>query len=104
MTALVQAFSSGLHGISVAEASSTAAMHARATLEEVGSLFPLEAGEMSDTYEDGSEWTLVITPFDVGDDQDFGSSTIAYQVEVTAKVAGAPAVTLRSLRLGPPEE
>lgn len=104
MTALVQAFSSGLRGLSVAEASTAAVMHARAKLEEVGSVIPVQEGEASGTYDDGFDWRVVVTPFDVGEDRDFGSGLIAYLVEVTVAAPGAPEITLRGLRLGPPEE
>ena len=114
LVALLRAFSSGLRGLDAAAAATAALQHARSKIEEVGTLIPLEAGVQEGTFEDGTQWRVVIEPHELGDAAAVESlQVVPYEVEVTVTGArggtssargggtGGGAVTLRSLRLAP---
>ena len=102
MVALVQAFSSGLRGLGSAEASAVALAHARAKLEEIGSVIPLEAGEVAGEFDDGYRWTALIRAHESGDGAELDATPVQpFEVEVTVSGERGGAVTLRSLRLAP---
>lgn len=99
LTALLQTFSSGLHGLGSAEMSTAAVMHARAKMEEVGPLIAIEEGEQQGEFKDGSRWRVVMRAQEQADTDSL--PLIPYEVEVTVFGDPGPEVTLRSLRLAP---
>ena len=105
LVALLRAFSSGLRGLDAAETASIAIQHARSKMVEVGSAIPLEPGAEEGAFDDGFRWRVAIAPYDLGD----GAAAetlplLPYEVEVTVTGArGSGLVTLRSLRLAPPQ-
>lgn len=102
LVALFQAFSSGLRGLDVAEASMTAVQHARSKLEEVGGPIPIESGQQSGDFTDGYQWVVVIEP-EADEDLVFDAAQplIPYRVQVTVNGAQGGSVTLDTWRLGP---
>lgn len=99
MVAVIQAFSTGLRGLSAAEETATAVMHARSKLDEVGVIIALEPGEFEGAFEDGFAWRTVIRPDPTTEELAPGVS--AYEVEVTVSRDEARRVRLQTLRLGP---
>ena len=63
LVALMRAFSTGLTGIGLAEARATAVAHARAKLEEVGTVIALEAGDLEGEWVDRYRWQVAIHPY-----------------------------------------
>jgi general secretion pathway protein I len=98
MVAVIQAFSTGLRGLSAAEATATAVMHARAKLDEVGVIIALEPGEHEGAFDDGFAWHAVVRPHEVAEELATGVST--YEVEVTVSWDEGRRVRLQTLRLG----
>lgn len=101
LVALLQAFSSGLRNIGVAESYAMAAMEARSKLAEAGQVIDLEPGESGGDLDSGGTWRAVIEPHDTGA---FGLEAVgmrlkAFTVEVTVTWDGGRDLTLRSLRL-----
>src|SRR5262249_5860463 len=62
LTALFQAFSSGLRAAGVTERQASAVMLARSLLDRVGQDIPLVAGEKAGVTEDGLRWGIAIAP------------------------------------------
>ena len=101
LTALIQAFSQGLHASDVAEERAAAVLAARSKLAEVGRSLPLEDGEQSGAFESGLEWQLTIDTPDsdelrLGEDSAFQT----YRVTVLILRDDRPLLTLRTLRTG----
>jgi general secretion pathway protein I len=97
MGALMQAFSSGLRTADAVSVRMVALLHARAKLEEVGPLIPVEPGVTAGRFADGYDWRVEIAPYA---EPDLLLSTILLRevrVEVSGMV-GRP-VTLTTLRL-----
>jgi hypothetical protein len=102
MVALLQAFSSGLRGLDAAQASSTAVLHARSKLDEIGAIIPLEPGSFDGDLDDGFHWRVEIRPFETADGvEDSAPTVVPYEVEVQVSWDGGGPVTLQSLRLAP---
>ncbi len=102
LVALLRAFSSGLRGLDAAEAAAAALQHARSKIEEVGTVIPLEAGEHSGEFEDGTRWSVAIRPHEAGEGAAVETvALVPYEIEVTASRGRGGKVTLRSLRLVP---
>ena len=101
LTALIQAFSQGLHASDAAEERAAAVLAARSKLAEVGRSLPLEDGEQSGAFESGLEWQLTIDTPDsdelrLGEDSAFQT----YRVTVLILRDDRPLLTLRTLRTG----
>ena len=94
---LLQAFSTGLRGVAVAENRAIAALHARSKMDEVGHTIPVAAGQQTGSFENGFRWTVDLreTPSD-------GATSALALFEVTVTVAWGDdnQVQLRTLRLG----
>ena len=104
MTALSQAFSGGLRGLEAAGTRAAAVQYARSKLDEVGMTVPLEEGEHTGTFADGTPWTVTIGPLPGGGEEDLlTSEVLAYRVQVTVPVDRQRPVTLTTVRLGPIE-
>ena len=104
LVGLLQAFATGMHGLSAAKTSATAVMHARSKLDQVGQAIQLEDGETSGEFDDGYAWRVRIAEAQFEDqDQVAGSLAVAFEVEVRVNAPQGRAVTLRTLRLGAPE-
>ena len=104
LVALMRAFSTGLMGIGLAEARATAVAHARAKLEEVGTVIALEAGDLEGEWEDGYRWHVAIERYQLElGEADAGAALAPYTVEVTVSWDEARKFTLSTLRLGPPQ-
>jgi general secretion pathway protein I len=100
LTALVQAFASGIGGIGVTEGYTTAVMHARSLIDRVGTELPLVVGESSGYLDDRYAWTLRIAPSDLaGGEQAWSYSVVPYDVEVIVSWDAARSVTLTTLKL-----
>lgn len=102
LVGLLQAFATGMHGLSAAQASATAVMHARSKMDEVGQTIALEDGELSGEFSDGYSWSVVIAR--VEDQGEFGPvQPVAIPYEVEVRVAGprGGGLSLKTLRLGP---
>ena len=100
MAALMQVFTSSLHGTTVADRHLMATMLARTVMDDLGTEIPLVPGEQSAKIEQGYSWTVRIQP----------STAIAphnapdliatpYVVKVEVSWNGAPVTTLTTLRL-----
>ena len=100
LVALMRAFATGLMGIGLAEARVIAVAHARAKLEEVGSVIALEPGELDGEWDDGYRWRVEIDPYEIGE-ASAEAALVPYTVEVTVSWDGDRNVTLTTLRLGP---
>lgn len=104
LTVLLQAFSFGLRGLGVAEASATAVMHAQSKLDELGTSIPLEEGQQEGEFSDGFRWTTVVRPHrpDAGFDPSLVPTlpAIPYEVDVTVSWDQGKSITLKTLRLG----
>ncbi len=102
LVALMRAFATGLMGIGLAEARVIAVAHARAKLEEVGSVIALEPGELDGEWDDGYRWHVSIDPYELElGEAGAGAALAPYTVEVTVSWDDARDVTLTTLRLGP---
>ena len=102
LVALLRAFSSGLRGLDAAEAGAAALQHARSKIEEVGTVIPLETGEHSGEFEDGTRWSIAIRPHETGEGAAVETvALVPYEIEVTVSRERGGKVTLRSLRLAP---
>ena len=101
LTALIQAFSQGIHGSRVAEERAIAIMLARSKLAEVGKSIPLEESEHADKFKDGFGWRLSIAALD-SSEVGLGDNTAVqlFKVAVTVERDDVDLVELRSLRLG----
>ena len=101
LTALIQAFSQGIHGSRVAEERAIAIMLARSKLAEVGKSIPLEESEHADKFKDGFGWRLIIVALD-SSEVGLGDNTAVqlFNVAVTVERDDVDLVELRSLRLG----
>ncbi len=101
LTALIQAFSQGIHGSRVAEERAIAIMLARSKLAEVGKSIPLEESEHADKFKDGFGWRLIIAALD-SSEVGLGDNTAVqlFNVAVTVERDDVDLVELRSLRLG----
>ena len=98
---LLQAFSAGFRGLERAEDYSTATLHARSKLAEVGPIIAVEENELLGEFENGFAWRVTISR----DEDEEGTlrrnrRSVAYRVEVTVSMDDKRAVTLKSLRLG----
>ena len=101
LVGLLQAFATGMKGLSAAQASAAAVMHARSKMDEIGQTIVLEDGELSGEFSDGYSWSVIIAR--VEDPGDFGRvQPIAIPYEVEVRVAGprGGGLTLKTLRLG----
>ena len=101
LVSLMQAFSSGLRGLSVAEANSALVMQARSTMARVGSLIPLEDGDQEGVLDDGTQWSVVVRPYE-GEDEDTMATLpwTPYEVELTVIGTDGATITLNSMRVG----
>lgn len=102
MTALLQAFSSGLRGLGSASASTAAVLHARSKIDEMGAAIPLDPGEQDGTFEDGYQWVAVIREHQAvpAAELDY-AGMVPYEVEVTVSAPDGASVRLTTLRLAP---
>jgi general secretion pathway protein I len=104
LVSLLQAFGTGLRGLSAAQASAGAVMIARSKLEEVGLTIPLRDGESSGETDQGYEWRVSISRIEDPDLAEvFTSFVVPYRVEVSVKGANGGAEKLVTMRLGEPE-
>ena len=101
LAALLQAFSSGLRNIGVAESYAVAAMEARSKLAEAGQVIDLEPGETGGDLDSGGTWRAVIAPHetDTSGFEEIGAQLKAFTVDVTVTWDDGRDLTLRSLRL-----
>jgi general secretion pathway protein I len=97
MGALMQAFSSGLRTADAVSVRMTALLHARAKLEEVGPLIPIEPGVTAGRFADGFDWRVDIAPYAEPDIQPGVVVLREVRVEVSG-MSGRP-VALTTLRL-----
>jgi general secretion pathway protein I len=99
---LLQAFTTGLRGLNLAEGYAMAVMHAKSKLEEVGRIVPVEEGAESGEFEDGFRWVVAISPFEAPEDANWSQLDMApFNVTVTVAWDDTREVTLNTLRLGP---
>jgi general secretion pathway protein I len=104
MVALLQAFATGMQGLSAAKASATALMHARSKLDEIGQTIFLESGETTGEFDDGFAWAVRIAHIPIELEGDAGGLIVApFEVEVRVTGPSGGNVTLTTLRLGAPE-
>lgn len=102
LTALLQAFSSGLRGLSGAGVSAVAVLHARSKVDELGVAAPLEPGEQGGTFDDGYRWDAVIREQEPAHDAEpVVAGVVAYEIEVTITAPDGAGVRLTTLRLAP---
>ncbi len=101
LAALLQAFSSGLRNIGVAESYAVAAMEARSKLAEIGQVIDLEAGQSGGDLDSGGTWRAVVEPYETGTPgvEEVGVQLKAFSVAVTVTWDEGRELTLRSLRL-----
>lgn len=102
LAAILQAFGSGLRGLGVAETRTTAVLHARSKLDEVGVAIPLEAGIQSGEFDDGFTWEVAIERYEAEEQSIEGLPAQPYRVEVRVSRDDAVLSHLTSLRLGAP--
>jgi general secretion pathway protein I len=100
MAALMQVFTSGLHGTTVADRHLMATMLARTVMDDLGTEIPLVPGEQSAKIEQGYSWTVRIQPSTAIAPHN-GPDLIAtpYEVKVEISWNGQPVTTLTTLRL-----
>jgi hypothetical protein len=99
---LLQAFTTGLRGLSSAESYAMAVMHAKSKLEELGRTVPVEEGVESGEFEDGYRWAVAISPYEAPEGADWEQLDMApYNITVTVSWDETRQVTLNTLRLGP---
>mgnify|MGYP002623655090 FL=1 len=104
MVALLQAFATGMQGLSAAKDSATALMHARSKLDEIGQTIFLESGETTGEFDDGFAWAVRIAHIPIQNEGDAGGLIVApFEVEVRVTGPNGGNVTLTTLRLGAPE-
>jgi general secretion pathway protein I len=104
LAALFQAFGGGLRGIAAADAHIAAAAQARSILERVGVDIPVAPGTLGGEFADGGRWEVAISPH-AGTELRGGETQgrlALYQVVVGVALDNGAAVTLETLRLGPP--
>ena len=100
LTALLQAFSAGLAGVTRAQAHVQVVLAARSLLDQAGPLIPLDPGVTQGETEDGLVWELSIQP--TMPDAGAGPELLPVEtLSVSATVAGAwgARATLSTLRL-----
>jgi general secretion pathway protein I len=101
LLAAMQAFSSSLRGISAAEGTGTAVLHARSKMDEIGTAIPLVPGETGGAFSDGFLWKAGIEPYSGAYLGQTGTLPLAaYQVSVTVTWGRAQAITLQTVKLG----
>ena len=99
---LTLAFTSGLRAVDRSAAVSQATLQAQSLLDQVGISIPLDDGGATGRFDDGTRWSIAITPFDPGQrTQARARSTLIYRVEVIVKSERVAPLALTSLRLGP---
>lgn len=98
---LLQTFATGLRNLGTAESYTTAALHARSKLAEIGPILPLEVGEQSGELADGFAWRASVEPYApaVPEGVPGGPRLAGFEVEVTVSWSGGREVTLTTLRL-----
>ncbi len=96
---LLQAFTTGMRGLSAAQASAAAVMHARSKMDEIGQVIALEESELSGEFGDGYRWEVRITRIESEDDE-AEAMAVPFDVEVTVTGDRGNAFTLDTLRLG----
>jgi general secretion pathway protein I len=102
LTVMVRAFSTGLHGIGIAERYTMATMLARSVLDEVGVEIPLVEGQQSGVAGDGFTWTTrVAMNMALAKDPGADLGQIPYDVEVGVLWDDKPLLTLTTLRIAP---
>lgn len=97
---LLQAFTTGMRGLSAAQASAAAVMHARSKMDEIGEVIALEESELSGEFGDGYSWEVRITRAGSGD-AEAEALAVPFDVEVTVIGERGHTFTLDTLRLGP---
>jgi len=103
--ALFRAFSGGLRGLDTSEGYAIAAMQAQSKLDEIGSDIPLEPGITTGTFDNGDEWELDISPFDLpgqgaGAGEEEVSPLRAYKVMLQVSWDKTRSLSFETLRLG----
>ncbi|UEM07191.1 prepilin-type N-terminal cleavage/methylation domain-containing protein (plasmid) [Skermanella rosea] len=102
LLAALQAFSTSLRGISAAEGTGAAVLHARSKMDEVGITIPLVPGETGGAFADGFRWKAGIEPYPDAYPGEAGTLAVEpYQVSVTVTWGRAQAITLQTVKLGP---
>ena len=100
MAALMQVFTSGLRGTTVADRHLMATMLARTVMDDLGTEIPLVPGEQSAKIEQGYGWTVRIQPSTAAKPLDAaGLIATPYDVQVEISWNGRPVTTLTTLRL-----
>jgi hypothetical protein len=100
--AVLQAFGTGFRGLRASESHAVAVMHARSTLDAVAATVPLEAGELSGSYDDGYRWIARIRPYQSEEEAEARlQRLLPYEIEVIVSWEGDRSVSLKTLRLAP---
>lgn len=101
MGTLLQAFTTGLRGLSSAESYAMAVMHAKSKLEELGKVIPVQTGVETGEFEDGYSWAVEISPHDAPEGANWEQlDMLPYDITVTVTWDDTREVTLNTLRLG----
>jgi general secretion pathway protein I len=102
LTALFQAFSSGLQATTATERQAAAVMLARSLLDRIGEDIPLAPGEKTGVSDDGQRWSIAIAPSPlIAPEHRADSPVLPFDVQVSVATDGRQPVTLTTLRLAP---